>query len=103
VYSEGVTDKTEYVKSAFVDFGSTIGDHAHDDFLPAIWAPRLRPVPGTKMCNILDDASKRMNIGSTSMTDPILRIHCLSEQDFVFVVHRHDDKQLRLTAHQVRS
>ena len=59
---------------------STIGNHTHDNFSPAFFAPNFRTRPGAQMRDILLDT-----------------VHGSSKQNLVFIIQCNDDKQLRLS------
>ena len=61
-----------------VDFGTAIGNDAHDDLLPSILTPSLAPISFAQMRDILHNT-----------------VHGSSEELFVFVVHGENNEQLR--------
>jgi len=61
-----------------IDLSSAITHNTHDDFLPPFLAPSFAPLPLTQMGNILDDS-----------------IHSTTEELLVFVVHGHENEELR--------
>jgi hypothetical protein len=63
-----------------VDLAPSITHNTHHHLFPPVLTPRLASVPLTQMRNILDHT-----------------VHRPAEQLLVFVVHGHDDEQLRAT------
>ena len=74
------------MKSTLVDFLPAIADNTDDDFLPAFITPGFAPGSAAEVYNILDDS-----------------VHSLCEQDFVFVVHSHDDEYFGFPAIEIRA
>jgi hypothetical protein len=73
------THQVEDLEGTLVDLGATIRDNADYDLLPAVWSPHLRAGAAAKVGNVLDNC-----------------VHRPDEEDFVFVVHSQDNKELRL-------
>ena len=65
-------------QGARVDFGTSIGNDAHNDLLPSILTPSLTPISLAQMGDILHNT-----------------VHGSSEELFVFVVHGENNEQLR--------
>ena len=67
----GTTNKTEDMKSAFVDLAAAVRYDTHNNFLPTIWSPRLWLVPRAKVCDVLDHAGESKYLSMQSQR-PIL-------------------------------
>lgn len=78
--------QSQDLERSLVDFSSSVGNDADHDFLPTRRTPGVGSRTSTKMCNILDDG-----------------VHRLAKEDFVFVIHSHDDEQFSLSPHEVWS
>lgn len=65
-------------QGARVDFGTSIGNDAHNDLLPSILPPSLTPISLAQMGDILHNT-----------------VHGSGEELLVLVVHGEDEKQLR--------
>ena len=61
-----------------VDFGTPIGNDAHDDLLPSILTPSLTPISFAQVDDVLHNT-----------------VHGPSEELLVFVVHGENDEQFR--------
>jgi len=78
------THQRQNVKSPLINFVSSVADYTNDDLLPTFIAPGLALRSTAQMGNVLNH-----------------RVHRLDEQDFVFVVHGHDDEELSMPAIEV--
>ncbi|RUP34952.1 hypothetical protein BC936DRAFT_138516 [Jimgerdemannia flammicorona] len=78
------TLSAENLEDTRMNLGTTIGNDAHDDLLPAVRAPHLGLGAGAEMGDVLHDG-----------------VHCLEEKDVVFVVHGHDNEQFGVAAIEV--
>ena len=67
---------SEDTESPRVHFCTTVANDADYEFLPAVLAPGLTPVPLTQMCNVFD-----------------YTVHRSREEFFVLVVHGHNNEE----------
>lgn len=63
-----------------VDLGTSVADHAHDDLLPRLLAPRLAVGPRAHVFNVLEHTDQGPG-----------------EEELILVVHRDGDKELRVS------
>jgi len=69
---------SDCTQCARVDFGTSIGNDAHDDLLPSVLTPSLTPISFAQMGDILHNT-----------------MHRSGEELLVFVVHGENDEQFR--------
>ena len=72
------THRRNHTQRPRIDLAPSVTHNTHHHLLPPIFTPRLASVPLTQMRNVLDHT-----------------MHRPAEQFLIFVVHGHDDEQLR--------
>ena len=90
---------SETMQTTTCEKKSDTGDTCHQliktHLFPTLFTPRLAPLTGDQVLNVLHDTTHSSVIKSASLPRTH-RLHSPTEQLFILVVHGHDDEQLRL-------